>query len=47
MTEQILQSLDQPCFRVTDIEAWLDLVVEKGLVGGGNTELRATDEHAF
>ena len=30
-----------------DIEAWLDLVAEKGLVGGGNTELRATDEHVF
>jgi hypothetical protein len=30
-----------------DIEAWLDLVAEKGFVGGGNTELRATDEHVF
>ena len=33
--------------RETDIEAWLDLVAEKGLIGGGNTELRATDEHVF
>ena len=33
--------------RETDIGDWLDLVAEKGLVGGGNTELRATDEHVF
>jgi hypothetical protein len=33
--------------READIEAWLDLVAETGLVGGGNTELRATDEHVF
>lgn len=33
--------------READIEAWLDLVAEKGFVGGGNTELRATDEHVF
>lgn len=33
--------------REDDIEAWLDLVAEKGFVGGGNTELRATDEHVF
>ena len=33
--------------RETDIEAWLDQVAEKRLVGGGNTEFRATDEHVF
>ena len=33
--------------RETDIGGWLDLVAEKGLVGGGNTELRSTDEHVF
>ncbi|MFQ3293189.1 MAG: hypothetical protein ACI8VE_000246 [Natrialbaceae archaeon] len=33
--------------READIEAWFDLVAETGLVGGGNTELRATDEHVF
>lgn len=31
--------------RETDIEGWLDVVAEKGLVGGGDTELQATDEH--
>lgn len=33
--------------RVAEIEEWLDLVAETGLVGGGNTEFRATDEHVF
>lgn len=33
--------------REDDIEGWLELVAETGLVGGGNTELRATDEHVF
>lgn len=33
--------------RERDIGAWLDLIEEKGFVGGGNTELRATDEHVF
>ena len=33
--------------RETDIEAWLDLIAEIRLVGGGNMELRATDEHVF
>lgn len=33
--------------REDDIEDWLELVAETGLVGGGNTELRATDEHVF
>ena len=33
--------------READIEEWLDLVEEEGFVGGGNTELRATDEHVF
>lgn len=33
--------------READIEAWLDLVEQRGFVGGGNTELRATDEHVF
>lgn len=30
-----------------DIPAWLDLIEETGLIGGGNTEFRATDEHVF
>ena len=33
--------------REDDINDWLDLVEQKGFVGGGNTELRATDEHVF
>jgi hypothetical protein len=33
--------------RVDDIDDWLHLIEEHGLVGGGNTELRATDEHVF
>ena len=33
--------------READIEAWLELVAKTGLIGGGNTELRATDEHVF
>ena len=33
--------------READIEEWLDLVAREGFVGGGNTELRATDEHVF
>lgn len=33
--------------REDDIEDWLGLVAEMGLIGGGNTELRATDEHVF
>ncbi|WP_273837213.1 hypothetical protein [Halococcus sp. PRR34] len=33
--------------REDDIDNWLDLVEQKGFVGGGNTELRATDEHVF
>ncbi|MEF8826854.1 MAG: hypothetical protein V5A27_11040 [Halapricum sp.] len=33
--------------READIEEWLDLVAEEGFIGGGNTELRATDEHVF
>lgn len=33
--------------REAEIEDWFDLVAETGLVGGGNTELRATDEHVF
>lgn len=33
--------------REDDIDAWLDLVAEHGFVGGGNTELRATDDHVF
>lgn len=33
--------------REDDIDDWLELVSETGLIGGGNTELRATDEHVF
>jgi hypothetical protein len=33
--------------RGDDIPEWLDLIEEKGLIGGGNTEFRATDEHVF
>lgn len=33
--------------REDDINAWLTIVEEEGFVGGGNTELRATDEHVF
>jgi len=33
--------------REDDIEDWLNLIEQHGLVGGGNTELRATDEHVF
>jgi predicted ArsR family transcriptional regulator len=33
--------------REDDIDKWLDVVEEEGFVGGGNTELRATDEHVF
>lgn len=30
-----------------DIPTWLDIIEETGLIGGGNTEFRATDEHVF
>ena len=33
--------------READIDKWLEVVEEEGFVGGGNTELRATDEHVF
>ena len=33
--------------REDDIDDWLDLIEQKGFIGGGNTELRATDEHVF
>lgn len=33
--------------READIEEWLEMIEQSGLVGGGNTELRATDEHVF
>jgi hypothetical protein len=33
--------------RERDIEDWLDMIEQNGFVGGGNTELRATDEHVF
>jgi len=33
--------------RGNDIPAWLDVIEENGLIGGGNTEFRATDEHVF
>jgi hypothetical protein len=33
--------------REGDIDDWLTVIEQKGFVGGGNTELRATDEHVF
>jgi len=33
--------------REDDIEAWLELIAKKELVGGRNTELCATDKHVF
>jgi hypothetical protein len=33
--------------REEDIDDWLNVIEQKGFVGGGNTELRATDEHVF
>ena len=33
--------------RGDDIPAWLDIIEETGLIGGGNTQFRATDEHVF
>lgn len=30
-----------------DIEHWLEFIEERGLIGGGNTEFRVTDEHVF
>jgi len=30
-----------------DISTWLTIIEENGLIGGGNTEFRATDEHVF
>jgi len=30
-----------------DIEQWLEVIEEQGLIGGGNTEFRVTDEHVF
>jgi DNA-binding Lrp family transcriptional regulator len=30
-----------------EIEDWQEIVKEKGLLGGGNTRLRATDKHVF
>ena len=30
-----------------EIKEWQEIVKEKGLFGGGNTRLRATDEHVF
>jgi len=33
--------------REDDIPAWLDVIEDEGLIGGGNTEFRATDEHVF
>lgn len=50
--ENIIQGMLFPS--VTDfyvkeegIEDWLDLVKRKGVLGGGNTRLRAADEHVF
>jgi hypothetical protein len=30
-----------------EIPTWLDIIEENGLIGGGNTEFRATDAHVF
>lgn len=29
------------------IQDWLDIIENKGLLGGGNTQIRATDKHVF
>ena len=33
--------------REGDIPTWLAIIEENGLIGGGTTEFRATDEHVF
>lgn len=33
--------------REDDIPMWLEIIEQTGLIGGGNTEFRATDEHVF
>jgi hypothetical protein len=33
--------------READIQRWLEIIEENGLIGGGNTEFRATDDHVF
>lgn len=33
--------------RESDAPEWLDVIEESGLIGGGNTEFRVTDEHVF
>jgi len=33
--------------RTEDIDEWLSLIERNGMIGGRNTELRATDEHVF
>jgi hypothetical protein len=30
-----------------EIEAWISLIEDNGLIGGGNTEFRVTDSHVF
>lgn len=50
--EQVHQSFLFPSttaiyVREAEIADWLDLIADTGFVGGGNTELRATDEHVF
>ena len=30
-----------------DTEEWLSLIEKQGLIGGGNTEFRVTDNHVF
>ena len=30
-----------------EIEEWISLIEEQGLIGGGNTEFRVTDSHVF
>lgn len=31
----------------TEIADWLDIIEERGLVGGGNTRIRVLDDHVF
>jgi len=33
--------------RPDDIEEWMNLVTENGMIGGGNTRIKVTDSHVF
>lgn len=43
----LFQSTADAYIQPADGEAWLEIIREKGLLGGGNTRLRVTDEHVF